>query len=107
MQAGRLRERITIQRPVRVSDGHGGMVLSWADVATVWAEVVPLNGRELLLAGQMQSAVNMRVRMRYRAGVGADMRAKLPDGRLLYFGSVIDVEERHREFEILCQEKQP
>jgi SPP1 family predicted phage head-tail adaptor len=38
---GQMRARLTLQQPVDVGDGQGGVVRSWQDVANVWAKVEP------------------------------------------------------------------
>lgn len=74
MTAGQLRERVTIQQAVETPDGGGGSSIDWQDVATVWAEVRPLSGRERLQAQQLESAVNYRIRIRFRSDITAGMR---------------------------------
>ena len=46
MQSGAMDQRITIRRVTRTQDAIGGTVETWADLATVWARVMPLSGRE-------------------------------------------------------------
>lgn len=51
MPAGSLNQRITFQRRANLSDGIGGIVATWADLATVpsvWAAVKAKTGRESL-----------------------------------------------------------
>lgn len=103
MKAGDLRHRITIQRLVLAPDEYGQPVEYWQDVATCWAAVEPLRGRELFVAQQAQSEVTTRVRLRYRAGITPDMRV-LFGARVLEILYVIDPEERHRELQLLCRE---
>lgn len=53
MQAGKLRHRITLQKPVKVQDPETGSVENiWQDLAQLWAEVSPLSAREFVSAGQ-------------------------------------------------------
>ncbi len=85
MQAGKLTERVTIQSKAATRAANGEEVVSWADVATVWAQVEPLAGREFFAAAQMQSAVDVRMRIRYRVGV-------LPQMRVLWRGQAHDIE---------------
>lgn len=73
-KAGKLRHRITIEQPVTTRDGIGGVVRGWATFMTVWAEVVPLSGREFLAAQATQSSVNARITIRYVHGVTDLMR---------------------------------
>lgn len=106
MTAGRMRKRVTIQRLERTDDGYGGIVETWVDVATVWAAVEPLTGRERYEAQQVQSDLSHKVTMRYRPGIMPQMRLVLKD-RPLDIVAVINVEERNRWLELLCREVVP
>ena len=44
--AGELDQRVTFRREVPVPDEMGGHAHTWVDVATVWALIRPLSGRE-------------------------------------------------------------
>lgn len=48
-------QRITLQRVTRTQDAGGGSAESWADLATLWAQVRPLSGGEMA-DGQRVSA---------------------------------------------------
>lgn len=77
--AGRLRHRITIQDKVTTRDETTGAVIeTWEIVSgleSVPAEVGPLSTREFIAAQSMQSEVRARIRIRYRDGLRATMRA--------------------------------
>ncbi|MDB4952079.1 MAG: head-tail adaptor [Gemmatimonadetes bacterium] len=100
---GDLRQRVTLQSKVRTPDGGGGGAEAWVDGKTVWAEVMPLDGRELVQAMQVHPSVSHRVTIRYRAGVSSAMRA-LYAGRVLDIRSVVDRDERHEALQLLCVE---
>lgn len=74
LDAGKLRHRVTIQRPLTVPDSDGGMTTQWEDVATVWASIEPLSAREYMRASTLQSKVTARIIIRYRPGIEASMR---------------------------------
>lgn len=78
MRAGRLRHRVTIQRKGEGKDELGQPVEGWEDVATVWAEVTGLSGREYIASGGEQSEVSMQILMRYRAGIDETMQVIHP-----------------------------
>lgn len=105
MRAGDLRHRVTIQAKQATRDAYGAEVVTWGDVATVWAAVEPLAGREFLQAQQVQEAVTTRIRVRYRGDVAytPEMRASW-DGHLYNILSVIEVEGRRRELHLMCEE---
>lgn len=69
LAAGRLNQRITIRRSVDLDDGRGGQSAVWSTIASVWAEVINLNGREAVLAGALQGISSWRITIRWRAGV--------------------------------------
>lgn len=76
LAAGRLRHRISIQRPLNTQDPvTGEMSLTWEDVATnVAAEIAPLSVKEFIASQQMQSDITTRIVIRHRRGLTADMR---------------------------------
>jgi SPP1 family predicted phage head-tail adaptor len=69
----------------------------------VWAAVEPLKGREYFQAAAVNAENMVRFRIRYRPGIMSDMRV-VYSGRVFNIQSVIDVEERHREIQIMAQE---
>lgn len=46
MSAGELRDRITLQKPTYVSDGMGGDITTFVDVATIWAKAWTVSSNE-------------------------------------------------------------
>ncbi|HCZ15773.1 MAG TPA: head-tail adaptor, partial [Candidatus Accumulibacter sp.] len=48
LSAGTLRKRITLQQQSLSVDSYGQQVITWTDVATVWASLEPSVGRELV-----------------------------------------------------------
>lgn len=72
--AGDLDQRIRIEAKTRVEDEGGGSAEAWTPVATVWAKVWPVSGRERADAQQVQAATMMRFKLRHRAGLTAGMR---------------------------------
>lgn len=107
---GKMRHRITFQRftgslddygdPLQADDSH------WADVATVWAAIDPISGREFYAAEQSQSEVSHKVRCRYRSGLNTAMRINFGKRRFSII-SIIDWEERHESLLIMCKELVP
>jgi SPP1 family predicted phage head-tail adaptor len=76
--AGRLRHRITLQSKETTRDVMGGEIITWVDVATVWAEVSALSGRALIAAQQAQSEITARIIVRKAAAgsIADDWRIK-------------------------------
>jgi SPP1 family predicted phage head-tail adaptor len=73
------RHWLTFESLVEEMDSDGARTDVWApafDVSpTMPAEVEPLSGRELIAANAVQSRVTHRIRIRYREGITAEMRA--------------------------------
>lgn len=102
MNIGRLRERVTIQSNVSVSDGAGGQTLTWTDLSTVWARVEPLQGKEVVQASQIQGPFTHRIWLRYRTDVGLAMRVLWG---LKYMNVRAVVQSEKRAFtQLLCEE---
>lgn len=85
MEAGRLRERVTIEGETRVKNGQGGFTTDWTEVATkVPAEIIGLSGDEALRLGAERSSSQHRVRIRRRG----DLTVK---NRLVWKGHVMAI----------------
>lgn len=85
MRAGELRHRVTVQAPVETQGLDGSVTVTWQDVATVWAQVAALSGREYFAAQATQSEVTHRVRIRHFEGITAKHR-------LLWGSRVLELE---------------
>lgn len=69
IDAGKLRERVTVQQASGNRNSLGETVLAWADWQTVWASVEGVSAREALAAGQQDTTITHRVRLRYLPGL--------------------------------------
>ena len=101
--AGMLREPLTIQRQVSVSDGMGGQAIQWITLATIRAHVAPLSGREVVQAMQLQASITHRIYMRYRADLTPADRIVMR-GQPLQVRAIINVEMRNRWLELACDQ---
>ncbi len=103
MRAGDLRRQVLLQRRSTIQDGFGQRSTSWVDVATTYAEITPLSGRELELAQAIKAEVNHQITIRYRPNIDSSMRA-VYQGKYYNIHAVIDVEMRHKTLELSCSE---
>lgn len=101
ISAGELTRRITLRVMVRTPDGGGGYTEAPQDIATVWAKVEPLEGREQLAAMQTGMQRPHRFTIRYRTDISGTTQV-LYDGDRYDVTSVIDVEAARREIQILA-----
>ena len=103
---GKLRQRITIEAGNPGSDGFGGQTDPWASpvvIDRVWARIEPLRGFEQLRGMQLEGRVTHRITIRHRDDVSPANRIRF-GARLFSIRTVIDIEERSRWLELLCEE---
>lgn len=74
MRIGALNCSVTIQHLTSDQDEIGQPVTTWADVATVWADIRHISGIEAVKADATASTVRASIRIRYRTDVNAGMR---------------------------------
>jgi SPP1 family predicted phage head-tail adaptor len=103
MRAGQLNRRVQLQRQALTTDSEGRASGTWSTLATAWAAIEPLQGREALLAAQAQTTLSHRVRIRYRPGVTARMRL-VYGARVFDIQAVTNTAEARRELVLDCQE---
>jgi len=103
MNVGRLRHQVTIIQAVPAPDGAGGLTKTWTALATVWAAVDPLRGREYFAAQQVTAEITHKVTLRYLTGVRPEMRVQFGD-REFDIMAVINPQERNIYLELMCVE---
>jgi SPP1 family predicted phage head-tail adaptor len=104
LDAGTLRERVTVQQASESRNRLGEAISDWATFDEVWASVNGVSAREYLLAGQQQVDISHRVKMRYLTGLTSKMRLSWR-GRTLEIISILEHENRSIH-ELICQEVQ-
>lgn len=65
MDIGGFDKRITLQSRSSTLDDYGQQINAWADVATVWADIRPISGREKLRSMVVESTLTHTVAIRY------------------------------------------
>lgn len=106
MPAGRMRDRVTFRRRAATDDGYGNVQSgAWADLLTVWADMLERLGGERLAAGALEAPRMATVRVRRSTeteGVTeADMlRARGQDWAIL---SIAAVGRDNALLEMTCQ----
>lgn len=102
LQAGRLRERVTIEAGAHTDDTTGGFDDAWTTLAEVWAEVRPTGGRERLEAGSMRGTQGWRVTIRHRTDVTVLHRLDWR-GTKMDIQSVADPDGRREQLVLFCE----
>ena len=108
LRAGALGQRISLQQRTLAQDATGSQLTTWNDVATVWAEVVPLSGRELIAARAISAETSHQITMRWQPAFAdpktvAAMRVVF-HGRYFNINASIDEDERNRMLVLLVSE---
>ena len=104
---GALRERLTLQSPIRTDDGGGGATLTWATVAELWAAVRPISGDERLRHDAVTGRVTHEVWIRHRSDVVPAMRFTAGE-RILHIVAVLDPAfgtSRGDRLQCLCEKR--
>jgi SPP1 family predicted phage head-tail adaptor len=102
---GKLRERVTVQIASGTTNALGETVLAWANSSAVWASVEGVSAREALAAGQQETTISHKVRLRYLPGLSQNMRFSWRS-RTLDIVSLLEHGNRS-EHEAICQEQIP
>lgn len=101
-RVGNLRERVTVQDYTTVDDGYGNQVPTWVDLATVWARVEPIKGREAFIAGGIRNPSTVYIHIRHLEGIAPDLRA-IHNGKLYNIKRVWNADERGRYLTLECE----
>ncbi len=103
MEAGALRHKVIIQQPTETTNSLGEITPSWTTFATVWAEILPLSGKEYWSSKQVNSEVTGKIRIRYKSGITPKMRVKYGT-RIFNIEAVMNYLERNIESILLVSE---
>ena len=96
---GNLRQRVTIQKKTHTQNGLGEPVVTWTDVATVWAQRKTLRGREFDSGGSEQAEYTNVYTLRYRSDVSERMQL-IDDGVAFNIRQALDPDGRRRVLEL-------
>jgi len=84
MRAGKLDQRVVIQRQDEGADEVGQRVLAWTTFDEVWANVNLQNGKGSVTSGREVSVLTGSIRIRVRSDV-------IPEMRVLWRDHVFDI----------------
>ncbi|MFV9511809.1 phage head closure protein [Tepidibacillus sp. LV47] len=96
---GDLRHRITLQKQATITDADGFTTQQWQDVATVWAAVENLYGREYWEAAAIQAEKTVKFTIRYRPDVDQTMRIVFR-GQVYEITAIDNIKYRNEYMEI-------
>jgi len=70
-RTGTLRDRIEIRRRTETKNEGGGLAVGWETIATLWAEIKSINGREAVIGQVLQGISMFQVTIRHRTDLKA------------------------------------
>lgn len=109
IEAGLLKERVTLLKPVITHDEYGQQKWDFLKVGPVWAQVVGGGGGTSVAVNHVSITYNHTVRVRYcsaMAGVDATWKIEFRD-RILEISSVPPLMSQESVIEFECQEELP
>ncbi|MEB1809030.1 MAG: phage head closure protein [Bacillaceae bacterium] len=109
INSGRLNKRIKLLVFTEPKDDAGGYVdewpnVGWEEIATLWASVEPLRGRDFYEAQQSQAEISHKVIIRYREGVERSQTINFK-GRRFDIEYIINPNEKNQFLELMCVER--
>lgn len=105
MRVGKLRHPIRIEQPVEGRSDYGSKTITrWELFYETLADIDPPKGREAFAAGQTQSSVTQRIRIRYVKDLALNMRVVF-NARIFHINAIINPDERDRELILMCMER--
>ena len=103
MNAGKLRDLVTVQENIGTQNSQGEVIASWVDLFTIAARVIENDGREGFNNVTVAAEVNATIYARYRTGIKAKHRA-------LCGTDIFDIEYvvgnyKKNELKLLCKKQ--
>ena len=109
INVGRFNRRIRICAWFDTENEIGQSINRLEPIRTVWAEIHPLKGKEYIEAQMLETKNTYRITCRYFKGLTQEMYILYDGdefGKLeLAITSVVDVDMKHKFYEIYCLEK--
>ena len=106
VSAGTLRHKVYISALTDLLDSAGDVIQdqetgevarAWVFIATPWAAILPLSGREFIAAKSTQSKVTGKMIIRFNASVNAGMRIE-HNGKIYGIEAVLEDQDSGLEY---------
>lgn len=100
--AATLNKQVSIQSKSMTGKGVD-RTETWVEFCTCQASIRPISASERIKSNREEMIVSHRIKIRYRSGITNGMRM-VYHGRVFDIASVINIDEKNREIEILATE---
>ena len=105
MPAGQYDKRVVIQANTGTADATGEVSPVWTTIASAWASIKPVSGKEFLYAGGAVATGQVKIAMRYNPTLALTPRHRILYGtRIFEINHVADIDEAHIEWQLICTE---
>lgn len=106
MRSGRLRHRLSLQKPTHTNTSVGTIVTTWGTVATIWGSIEPLRvgSNEFYASALINSDIKAQVITRYTSDVESDYRFVFGT-RVFPILAILNIMERNKEMHFGVREE--
>lgn len=104
LDPGKLRHEMVMEDPVRAADALGGQIVTWTEVATLWAHLEPATANPVDRADAEEAEITHRIVLRFDARVWRGRRLR-KGGRIFAIRAVRDLDETGRYLLCLTREE--
>lgn len=104
MNAGRMRERISIYAPIKTTDEFHEPVVSYTLLRKLWAHRAEGTAKEFLSSGSVQSELGTVFTTRYVSGITSEHRVYFGDREYDIVG-VVQIDNKRRFLQLRCIER--
>lgn len=104
MIIGKLRHYVDLQSATASQNDFGEQVKTWSTDESIFAQIEPLRGQQLLQYSQVNAELTHRIIIRYTSNATPEKRIKFGT-RIFDISVVRNIEERNVYQELLCKEK--
>lgn len=106
VRVGGYRHKVSLQNATRSKNSVGEQTETWTTVANQMARIAPVKGRAYFEASGEKADITHEIRTRYNPGITLNFRDRVLFGsRTFEIRSVINDEERNREWILMCREE--
>ena len=103
MQAGKLKDYVSLQTPGTVQDAFGQEIPGFTEVTKLWANIRFISGIEAIKADTPTSIAKASIQIRKRAGVLPNMQIVDADGIVYRIDAVLPDKEHRDRINLPCE----
>lgn len=101
---GTLRNRFTVEQPLRIADGSGGYIEGWSPFGNVWGAIRATSGAERFQHDRMAGIVSHEITVRHLDGLTPGDRFRLAS-KIYHLRAILAADDRRRYLVCHCEER--